>query len=51
MGLPQLYETNVGEKGTSLSGGQRQRVELARVITKDSTTLLPDEPTATYYPK
>ena len=45
-GLPQGYDTLVGEAGDRLSGGERQRLAIARAILKDASIVILDEATA-----
>lgn len=46
MGLPDGYNTKMGENGAFLSGGEKQRIAIARAFLKDAPILLMDEPTS-----
>lgn len=46
MGLPQGYDTHVGENASLISGGQAQRLQIARALVRPSNILILDECTS-----
>ncbi|OGE55225.1 hypothetical protein PENARI_c004G00990 [Penicillium arizonense] len=45
-GLPEGYQTAVGERGMMISGGEKQRLAISRLILKDPQLLFFDEATS-----
>jgi ATP-binding cassette subfamily B protein/subfamily B ATP-binding cassette protein MsbA len=45
-GLPEGYDTVLGEAGVMLSEGEKQRITIARALLRDAPILILDEPTS-----
>jgi ATP-binding cassette subfamily B protein/subfamily B ATP-binding cassette protein MsbA len=46
VGLPEGYQTQLGEAGVILSEGEKQRITIARALLRDAPILILDEPTS-----